>query len=319
MHFSIQELDIEAIKMTVDLNATKEVPEYIYPSFFTRYKLRFRHFLGLFIDSSFGLLGIYIVLFFITLALFASSLAPYNPNKSDLEARYQEPTVLHPLGTDRVGRDILSQIIYGSQASLVIGLTAAFISVVIGSLFGLLAGYYGGWIDTLLMRTTDFFIQIPVFPLMLIAVALFGGTMENLILVIGLLGWTGTARMVRSETLSLKERAFVEATRSIGATDRYIIFIHILPNVFPLVFANMTLNIVDAIISEAGLSFLGFGVSEIWSWGRVLHEAQKELAMLKGAWWHWFVPGMCIMFLALGFALISFGLNEILNPRLRRR
>jgi peptide/nickel transport system permease protein len=305
--------------MTVDLSATEEVPEYVYPSFFTRYKLRARHFLGLFIDSTFGLIGVYIVLFFVVLALFAPSLAPYDPNKSDLEARYQEPSVLHPLGTDRVGRDIMSQIIYGSQASLIIGLAAAFISVVIGSLFGLFAGYYGGWMDTLLMRTTDFFIQIPVFPLMLIMVALFGGTLENLIFVIGILGWTGTARMVRSETLSLKERAFVEATRSIGATDRYIIFVHILPNVFPLVFANMTLRIVDAIISEAGLSFLGFGVADAWSWGRVLHEAQKELAMLKGAWWYWFVPGMCIMFLALGFALISFGLNEILNPRLRRR
>lgn len=313
------ESGIEAIKMLVDLDTTEEISEYLYPSLFKRYKTRVRHFLNLFMDSTFGLVGLYIVLFFVIVAIFAPSLAPYNPNKSDLEARYGDPSILHPLGTDRVGRDILSQIIYGAQASLLIGLSAAFISVVVGTLFGLLAGYYGGRIDTLLMRTTDFFIQIPVFPLMLIFVSLFGGTMENLILVIGMLGWTGTARMVRSETLSIKERAFIEATRSIGATDKYIIFIHILPNVFPLVFANMILSIVDAIISEAGLSFLGFGVPNVWSWGRVLHEAQKELAMIKGAWWYWFVPGICIMFLALGFALISFGLNEILNPRLRRR
>jgi peptide/nickel transport system permease protein len=318
MHFSIPELGIKVMKMTVDLNIDK-VTEYSYPSLLTRYKNRLRHFIGLFLDSTFGLVGLYIVLFFVIMALFAPSLAPYEPNKSDLEARYGDPSILHPLGTDRIGRDIMSQIIYGAQASLLIGLFAAFISVVVGTLFGLLAGFYGGWIDTLLMRVTDFFIQIPVFPLMLIFVSLFGGSMINLILVIGLLGWTGTARMVRSETLSLKERAFIEATRSIGASDIYIVFIHILPNVFPLVFANMTLRIVDAIISEAGLSFLGFGVADVWSWGRVLHEAQKELAMLKGAWWHWFIPGMCIMFLALGFALISFGLNEILNPKLRRR
>jgi peptide/nickel transport system permease protein len=253
------------------------------------------------------------------MAIFAPALAPYDPSKLDIDARYGEPSTLHPLGTDRIGRDILSQVIYGAQASLIIGLAAALVSVIVGTLFGLIAGYYGGWIDTLLMRITDFFIQLPTLPLMLIIVAFFGGGINNLILVIGLLGWPGTARMVRSETLSIKERAFIEATRSIGATDRYIIFIHILPNVFPLIFANMIIRIVDAIISEAGLSFLGFGVNESWSWGRVLHEAQKELAIIKGAWWHWFTPGICIMFLALGFALISFGLNEILNPRLRRR
>ncbi|MHA1954609.1 MAG: ABC transporter permease [Candidatus Hodarchaeales archaeon] len=305
--------------MNSKMDFSKGVVDYAYPSLFNRYKIRVKKFIRLYLDSNFGLLGLYIVLFFIAMAVFAPSLAPYDPSKSDLEARYGDPSLLHPLGTDRVGRDILSQIIYGAQASVAIGLSAALISVIVGSLVGLLSGYYGGWIDTVLMRTTDFFIQIPVFPLMLIVVSLIGGGMMNLILVIGLLGWTGTARMVRSETLSLKERAFIESTRSIGATNRYIIFSHILPNVFPLVFANMILSIVDAIISEAGLSFLGFGITDSWSWGRVLHEAQKELAILKGAWWYWFTPGLCIMLIALGFALISFGLNEILNPQLRRR
>lgn len=297
----------------------KELYDYLYPSIFTRYKIRLHNFLTMFSDSTFGLIGLYIVLFFIVLATFAPYLAPYDPWKSDLENRSQGPSVLHPLGTDIIGRDILSQIIYGSQLSLLIGIFAAFISVVVGTLIGLIAGYYTGWIDTVLMRSTDFFIQLPLLPLMLILAAFIGSGTLNLILIIGLLGWTGTARMVRSETLSLKERAFVESTRSIGATDRYILFFHILPNVFPLVFANMILSIVDAIISEAGLSFLGFGVPDAWSWGKVLHQATKEAALLSGAWWHWFVPGICIMFLALGFALISFGLNEILNPRLRRR
>lgn len=307
--------------MNIKSITESELSEYTYPSMLMRYKVRLTRFVKLYLDSNLGLIGLYIVLFFVILAVFAPSIAPYDPWKSDLENRYQDPSVLHPLGTDRVGRDILSQIIYGTQASLLIGICAAFISVVVGTLFGLLAGYYGGWIDTILMRLTDFFIQLPVLPLMLIIVSLqlFGGGIVALIWVIGILGWTGTARMVRSETLSLKERAFIEATRSIGATDRYIIFIHILPNVFPLVFANMILSIVDAIIAEAGLSFLGFGAPDTWSWGKVLHEAGKELAILKGAWWYWFTPGICIMLLALGFALISFGLNEIVNPRLRRR
>jgi peptide/nickel transport system permease protein len=305
--------------MTIKSETKEEVYDYLYPSIFKRYRIRLKRFLRMFLDSNFGLIGLYIVLFFVAVAVFAPYLAPYDPWTSDLENRSQEPSILHPLGTDIVGRDILSQIIYGSQVSLMIGIFAAFISVFVGTLIGLIAGYYRGWIDSFLMRTTDFFIQLPLLPLMLILAAFVGSGTTNLILIIGLLGWTGTARMVRSETLSIKERSFIEATRSIGATDRYTLFFHILPNVFPLVFANMILSIVDAIISEAGLSFLGFGAPDAWSWGKVLHQAVKETAILQGAWWHWFVPGICIMFLALGFALISFGLNEILNPRLRRR
>lgn len=295
------------------------VSEYLVPTRYLRYKIRFKRFWGLYTDSAFGLIGLYLVIFFFVIGIAPQILAPYDPNISFTGGRNAAPSIAHPLGTDRIGRDIFSQMISGTQISLLIGLTAAFISVVIGTLFGIVAGYYGGWLDSVLMRITDFFIQLPQLPLMLVFVALFGSGVENLIIIIGLLGWTGTSRMVRAESLSIKERAFVEATRAIGASDRHIISDHILPNVAPLVFANMILGVVNAIISESALSFLGFGVTGQWSWGRVLYEARLETAMLTGAWWHFIPPGICIMLLALGFALISFSLNEVLNPKLRER
>ncbi|PWI47874.1 ABC transporter permease [Candidatus Heimdallarchaeota archaeon B3_Heim] len=293
--------------------------KYSTPSLFKRYKIRFTRFWHLYTDSPFGMIGMFLVLLFVTMGVFAPILAPYDPNKTMVGERSDNPSASHPLGTDRLGRDIFSQMIYGAQISLLIGLSAAFISLVIGTLFGLVSGYYGGWIDIILMRITDFFIQLPTLPLMLVVVSLFGGGMENLILIIGLLGWTGTARIVRSETLSIKQRAFVEASKSVGAGNRHIISSHILPNVFPLIFANAILGVVNSIIAEAGLSFLGFGVVGSWSWGRVLYEAGRENAILLGAWWHFIPPGISIMLLALGFSLISFSLNEVLNPRLRER
>ena len=293
--------------------------DFITPSFFKRYKIRFSRFWHLYTDSPFGMIGFFLVLLFISMAIFAPVLAPYNPNTLMVGGRSDNPSVSHPLGTDRLGRDIFSQMIFGAQISLLIGLSAAFISLVIGTLFGLISGYYGGWIDIILMRITDFFIQIPTLPLMLVAASLFGNSLENLILIIGLLGWTGTARIVRSETLSLKQRAFVEASKSVGAGNRHIILGHILPNVFPLIFANAILGVVNSIIAEAGISFLGFGVPGSWSWGQVLYEAGRENAILLGSWWHFIPPGLSIMLLALGFSLISFSLNEVLNPRLRER
>ncbi|MFX1514239.1 MAG: ABC transporter permease [Promethearchaeota archaeon] len=295
--------------------------EYLVPSLAIRYKIRFNRFWKLYTETPFGLIGLFLVSFFVLIALFAPVLAPYEPFMLNTGKKWEEPNLSHPFGTDRLGRDIFSQMIWGTQISLLIGITAAIIAVVIGSLIGLIAGYYGGWIDQILMRITDFFIQIPGLPLMLVIIAFFGGGIRNLILVIGLLSWTGVARVVRSETLSIKERAYVEATRAIGAKDRHIIFNHILPNTFPLIFANAILRVVDGIVAEAGLSFLGFGEPNVWSWGKVLNEASRmgENALQGGRWWHFIPPGLAIMLLALGFSLISFSLNEVLNPRLRRR
>ena len=293
--------------------------KYMSPSLFKRYKIRFQRFWSLYSDSPFGMVGIFLVLIFVGMAVFAPLLAPYDPNKTMVGERSDTPSPSHPLGTDRLGRDIFSQMIYGAQISLLIGLSAAFLSLIIGTLVGILAGYYGGIIDLILMRITDFFIQLPALPLMLVVVALFGGGLQNLIIIIGFLGWTGTSRIVRSETLSVKQRAFVEASKSVGAGNRHIIISHILPNIFPLIFANAILSVVNSIIAEAGLSFLGFGVVGSWSWGRVLYEAGRENAILLGSMWHFIPPGLSIMLLALGFSLISFSLNEVLNPRLRER
>lgn len=306
--------------------------EQLVPSLRMRYKMRFQQFWKLYTATPFGLIGLYLVIFFVMIALFAPVLAPYDPQKLFTGDKWENPSMDHPLGTDRLGRDIFSQMVYGTQVSIAIGVAAAFIAVMIGTLFGLVAGFYGGVTDNILMRITDFFIQIPYLPLMMVILALFtppdvpsgfplnGGNLM-LIIVIGILSWTGVARVVRAETLSVKERPFIESTRAIGAKDRQIIFNHILPNVFPLVFANAILSVVAAIIAEASLSFLGFGDTTQWSWGRVLFEANRmgENALALGHWWHFAPPGLCIMFLALGFSLMSFSLNEVLNPRLRRR
>ena len=222
MHILIPELGIEENKMMKSTDS-KDLTKSLSPSLFQRYKIRFRRFWNLYSDSPFGMVGIFLVLLFVGMAIFAPLLAPYDPSKTMVGGRSDDPSPSHPLGTDRVGRDIFSQMIYGAQISLLIGLSAAFLSLVIGTLVGILAGYYGGIIDLILMRITDFFIQLPTLPLMLVVVALFGGGLQNLILIIGLLGWTGTSRIVRSETLSVKQRAFVEASKSVGAGSKQII------------------------------------------------------------------------------------------------
>ncbi|MHA2273680.1 MAG: ABC transporter permease [Candidatus Hodarchaeales archaeon] len=295
--------------------------EHLVPSLRLRYKIRFQRFWNLYTETPFGLIGLYLVAIFLIVALFAPFLAPFDPTKLNTGNKWENPNLSHPLGTDRLGRDIFSQLVWGTTISLTIGLAAAFMTVVIGTAIGLVAGYYGGYIDQILMRITDFFIIIPGLPLMIVLLLFWGGGNFMIIIAIGIVAWTGVARVVRSETLSIKERAFIEATRAIGAKDRHIIFNHILPNVFPLIFANAILAVVGAIIAEAGLSFLGFGDTEQWSWGRILFESRRmgENALLQGHWWYFIPPGLCIMLLALGFSLMSFSLNEVLNPRLRRR
>jgi peptide/nickel transport system permease protein len=200
-----------------------------------------------------------------------------------------------------------------------VGLLASFFGVAIGTLIGLVSGYYKGPLDAVLMRITDLFITVPNLPLMLILAAIIGRSMWNIIFVIAFLGWTSTARMVRSQTLSIKERPYVEAARSVGARDRQILWRHILPNVFPLVFANAIVGIVDAILAESGLSFLGLGDPTKPSWGLILRYANEAGALATGRWWFIIPPGLCIMLVAIGFAFSSYSLDQILNPRLRER
>jgi len=221
------------------------------------------------------------------------------------------------LGTDQWGRDVYSQLSHGAKISLTVGMLSAFISVTIGLIVGLFAGFIGGLVDEVSMRFADMLLVIPFLPLLLILIAILGQSIFNIILIISLLGWMGFSRTVRSQVLSLKERAFIEAARAAGGSTTHITIRHILPNVMGLVYVSLATNVPAAITAEAALSFLGLGDPSIMSWGQMLHDivfyaAIKEL--------YWVVPpGICIALLAVSFVMIGFSLDEVLNPRLRGR
>jgi peptide/nickel transport system permease protein len=219
-------------------------------------------------------------------------------------------------------RDIWTELIYGARISLLVGFLAGFIAMFVGSLFGITAGYFGGWIDNLLMRTTDVLLVIPDLPLMLVLVAtlrqmnLHVSPLIVLILVIGLLYWTSTARLIRSQVLTIKERQFVARARAIGAGHGHIIRKHILPQIMPLIVANTVLIISTAILVESGLAFLGLGDPTQPSWGTMLNFAFDRNAITNGAWWFYLPPGLAIVWVSLGCVLLGNVLEEMLNPRL---
>jgi peptide/nickel transport system permease protein len=223
------------------------------------------------------------------------------------------------LGTTFWGSDAYSQLIYGSRVSLTIGILATALSTILGVIVGLVAGYYGGKVDEVLMRFVDFLLVIPGLPLMMVLAIFLGKSETVIIVVIAVLGWTGTARLIRSQVLAEKNKAYVESARAIGATDTYIMFRHVLPNVTPILFANITLGVVGAILSEAGLSFLGLTDVEVPSWGRMLADAQNGAAFIRGAWWVVVFPGLMITLLSLSFTFVGHTLDQVLNPRLRER
>ncbi len=223
------------------------------------------------------------------------------------------------LGSGQYGEDLLAQLLWGARIALLVGLLSAAIATFVGLIVGLVSGYFGGMVDEILMRVTDFFLIIPGLPLMIVLAAILGAGWYNIVLVIALIGWTGTARLVRSQVLAERQRAYVEAARAIGASDLYIIFRHVLPNVTPLLFAQITLGVAGSILSEAGLAFLGLTHPNDVSWGRMLMQASQGGAYSAGAWWYVMFPGVCIVLLALSFTLVGYAIDEILNPRLRVR
>jgi ABC-type dipeptide/oligopeptide/nickel transport system permease subunit len=279
---------------------------------------RLKGFWSIYKSSRIGMFGVFLISAFFVLAIVAPLIAPYDP-RALVGRPFQPPGEGFILGTDQVGRDIYSQLIWGSRISLMVGLLASTFSVAIGTAIGLFSGYFRGPADSILMRITDLFITLPGLPFMLILAALIGRSVWNIIFVIAITGWTSTARMVRSQTLSIKERPYVEAARSVGARDSHIIIRHILPNVFPLVFANAIVGIVDSILAESGLSFLGLGDPTKPSWGLILRYANEAGALATGRLWFIIPPGICIMLIAIGFAFSSYSLDQILNPRLRER
>ena len=255
--------------------------------------------------------GLYVVLVFLMLAVLSPWLAPFQPLSIGKDS-FRPPDSTYLLGTDDLGRDLLSGVLWGARVSLLVGLLAAFTSTLIGVLVGSASGFYGGWADDLLMRITEFFLVIPRFFLALIIVALFGSSIWHIIFVIGILSWPVTARLVRAEFLSLKEKEFVEGVRAMGAPDRRIILHHMLPNAGPPIVISGSLQIARAILMEAGLSFLGLGDPNRMSWGVMLYNAQR---FLRHAWWTATFPGLAIFFIVMGFNLVGDGLNDALNPK----
>lgn len=264
--------------------------------------------------------GSVILLFFLLLAVLGPILIPFSTMEfGEVEDMLLPPSAQHWLGTDDMGRDVLANLISGARISLLIGVVATALSMIIGTLIGIVAGYFGRGVDNLLMRFTDFFLVIPWLPLMMVLAAILGTSLWNIIFVIGITSWAGTARVVRAQTLSVKERQFIERTVSIGAGSVHIMFRHILPNVFPLVFANTVLVAAVAIVSETTLSFLGLGDPTMASWGMMLHYAFEGGATAAGAYWYYLPPGICVVLVVLAFTLLGYAFDEILNPKLRER
>ena len=268
-----------------------------------------------------GMLGLVVLGLFAFIALAAPLLA----SAEGLEVTKATGGVLEPpsseywLGTDDQGRSVLTLLIWGARISLFVGLAATVISMVIGTLVGLVSGYSSGWSAAVLFRLTEWFLVIPFLPLAIVLATVLGRSLFNIALVIGVTSWPSTALLIRSQTLSIKERAYIERARVLGAGRWHQIRKHVLPNVMPMVFANTTLTVAIAILAETTLSFLGLGDPTRVSWGSMLEDAFQVGAITTGAWWFIVPPGVCVVLVVLAFTLVGQALEEVLNPRLKGR
>jgi peptide/nickel transport system permease protein len=259
--------------------------------------------------------GLALVLGLFVVSIFASWLAPYDPNHIDLKAVLMPPSHAHLMGTDTLGRDVLSRIIYGSRVSLKVGFVAVGLATIIGLIVGALAGYYGGWVDTALMRLVDLMLCFPAFFLILAVIAILEPSIWNIMAVIGLTSWMGVARLVRAEFLSLREREFVTAARALGASDFRLILRHMLPNALAPVMVSATLGVAGAILTESALSFLGLGVQPPTpSWGNILTAGKDNIQI---AWWLSVFPGLAILITVMSYNLLGEGIREAIDPRLK--
>ena len=269
-----------------------------------------------------GIIGLVVLAVFVAMALFASLIA----DPEDLRAitadakdypRWAPPSEFAPLGTDSLGRPIWDQLVYGSQVSLLIGIAATLIAIVIGTVVGVSAGFFGGWIDAALSRFTEWFLVIPFLPFAIVLAAVLGPSLRNIILVIGITSWPVTARLTRAQVLTIKQRLYVERSRALGASSGHVMAKHVLPNIMPLVIANATLTVPVAILSETALAFLGLGDPTRVSWGSMLEDSFSAGALGREAWWWYLPPGLCVIGVVLAFTLVGRALEGVLDPRLR--
>lgn len=279
-----------------------------------------RHYFNLLVKSKTGLIGLIIVLILLAIAPLASFLAPYDPAQTHPEHILQPPIWMeggnadYILGTDQLGRDMLSRLIYGTQISLVVGLVAVAIAGFIGGILGLVSGYFGGIVDTLIMRFVDAFIAIPGLLMTLVILTIVGPSLATLIVVLGITNWVNYARIVRGEVLSLKEREFVKAAQSIGVSHFKIMLKHLIPNAASSFIVTATLSVASTIIAEAALSFLGMGIQPpAVSWGLMLNSGKDYLA---GTWWVATLPGLAITITSLGIIFLGDWLRDVLDPRM---
>jgi peptide/nickel transport system permease protein len=265
-----------------------------------------------------GRVSVVVLGLFVFVAVFGSVVAPDDPNASSTDV-LAAPSTSHLLGTTEVGSDVFSQLLVGARVSIVVGVSAAVISAVLGAAVGLIGGYFGGLTDKLFDAFENWFLVIPQLPLMVVLARLLNPSLSMLILVIGITSWAGTGRIVRSQVLTLKERAFVERARALGASDWHIIRRHILPNALPLIFANTVLIVAISILAEASLSFLGLGDPSHISWGTMLENGFDAGAPSAGAWWYIVPPGLCITVLVFFIGLVGYVFEQHVNPRLGER
>ncbi|MCX5687279.1 MAG: ABC transporter permease [Candidatus Omnitrophica bacterium] len=252
--------------------------------------------------------GLCIVGFFMVIAIFAPIIAPYNPGQIDIKNILTAPSYSHIFGTDSLGRDLFSRMVYGTRISLMVGFIAVGIASLIGIALGAMAGYYGKWVDVIIMRFIDIMLCFPTFFLILAVIALLEPSIINIMIIIGATSWMGMARLMRAEILSLKERDFIYAERAIGASDLRIIARHLIPNAMAPVLVSVTLGIAGAILVESSLSFLGIGVQPPTpSWGNILSEGK---AVMGAGWWMMVFPGLAIFITVLGYNLLGEGIRE---------
>jgi peptide/nickel transport system permease protein len=277
----------------------------------------FRDFLAKFTEHKLAMVGVFVLVLMVLAVVFLPIMMHLNPTKSDLAAFSAKPSSVYPLGTDSIGRDLLARFLYGGRVSLMVGILSSMIGMLIGVPLGLLAGFYRGWVETIIMRVADIFMSFPSIIFILVLVAVVGPSIWSVTLVIGFLGWTQFARLIYANVISIREKEYVESARAIGTSDFVMILRYILPNSFAPILVAATFMTASAIIMESSLSFLGMGVQPpAASWGNMLYDA-RSITVLSTRAWQWLPPGLALVMTVLSINFVGDGVRDALDPKLK--